>query len=290
MKSDSLNVSFGRSRPALTLVEILVAITVVAILGAILMAGIFPALNRAREAAIQVEMKQLESAIEEFKTEFGFYPPSFKQFAALTNDSDRVALMNRYLNRISRDHTENILGWWTAVGQHIRYQEGEDLVFWLSALHKNRQFPLSGGQPTVTANFDNGGDRHGFYDFKSQQFFVRNVGSAQIASYMQQANTETPFRYLDAASYAIPSLPDGMGPFGTQQDAGGGNLVFIPFNAETFQLIAPGLDNQLTLGGPVVVNPPGLPPDTVSIGLIDDDNIANFANGRLDAFVDSFRD
>ncbi len=289
MKSNSLNVTSGRSRQALTLVEILVAITVVAILGAILMAGIFPALNRAREAGIQVEMKELESAIEQFKTEFGFYPPSFKQFAAL-NDPERDALMNRYLNRISRDHTENIPDWWTAVGQHIRYQEGEDLVFWLSALHKNRQFPLTGGLPAATANFDNGGERHRFYDFKSQQFFVRNVGTAEIASYMQRANTEAPFRYLDAASYAIPSLADGMGPFGTQQDAGGGNLVFIPFNAETFQLIAPGLDNQLTLGAPVVVNPPGLPPDTVSIGLVDDDNIANFANGRLDAFVDSFRD
>ena len=62
---------------------------------------------RSREFAIQMEMQQLESAIENFKTENGFYPPSFKNM-----DSDTLLT---YLNRIAPNHIEGTeIPWFNA--------------------------------------------------------------------------------------------------------------------------------------------------------------------------------
>ena len=62
-------------RSAFTVVELLVVITVIAILTAILVPVVGSAYKRANEFAIQNEMSQLDQAIEQFKIKYGFYPP-----------------------------------------------------------------------------------------------------------------------------------------------------------------------------------------------------------------------
>ena len=66
-------------RRGFTVVEVLVAITIIAILAAILTPVVGSALRRANEFAIESEMSQLDLAIEHFKSDNGFYPPSFGQ-------------------------------------------------------------------------------------------------------------------------------------------------------------------------------------------------------------------
>ena len=68
-----------RSRSGFTLTEIMVAITVMAILAGMLMAAVIPAMSAARRTAILMEMKQIEQSLENFKTHHGFYPPSWAQ-------------------------------------------------------------------------------------------------------------------------------------------------------------------------------------------------------------------
>ena len=65
-----------RSRSGFTLTELMVAITVIAILAGMLMAAVIPAMSSARRTAILMEMKQIERSLGNFRTHHEFYPPS----------------------------------------------------------------------------------------------------------------------------------------------------------------------------------------------------------------------
>lgn len=290
-----------------TLVEILVAITVIAILAGMLIVGVFPALNRAKETAIQVELSTLERAVEDFKLKFGVYPPSF---ARIRNAQQMLV----ELNRINRNHREGdpapgqgmsyIELWWRDVGQHIRPERGEDLVFWLSGLCKNRQFPLTNGlinniMPSAFENDAEGIEREVFANFKKKQLII--VGSPARAGYSQTPNVAAPYLYLDAGSYrdalANNQSPrfapywrwnplsgvDAMSP--VEPDLNQINAGAVIFeNPKTFQLVAPGINNltggtggdDFRMGGNVL-----------RYSLEDADNFANFAEGRLGEFADA---
>ena len=59
-----------------TLVELLVVIVVLAILVALLLPAINGAIRTSRNAAVQAEINQLATALEQFKSTYGTYPPS----------------------------------------------------------------------------------------------------------------------------------------------------------------------------------------------------------------------
>ena len=148
-------------RGGFTLAEILVAITVIAILAGLLTPVIIRSLQTAQEATITIEMQQMELAIQQFHSEHGFYPPTIGPGAEIdTNDPTGPQIMLRYLNRMAPNHQENNLAfgfgtgdtrlqdWWDEVGIHMDTRSS--LVFWLNGLFKNKQFPLTGGA-TATA-------------------------------------------------------------------------------------------------------------------------------------------
>jgi prepilin-type N-terminal cleavage/methylation domain-containing protein len=292
-----------------TLVEILVAITVIAILAGMLIVGVFPALNRAKETAIQVELSTLERAVEDFKLKFGVYPPSFTRIRSAQNPPNQMLVE---LNRINRNHREGDIApgqgksyielWWEQVGQFIRPEEGEDLVFWLSGLCKNRQFPLTNGLQTgvVPSAFENDADgieREIFANFKKKQLII--VGSPARAGYSQTPNLAAPFLYIDAGSYlpalVNPQVPR-IAPYWRWIDPPNSITDSIPTldqinnravifeNAKTFQLVAPGINNltggtggdDFRMGGNVL-----------RYSLQDADNFANFAEGRLGEYADA---
>ncbi len=166
-------------RSAFTLVELLIVITVIGILVGLLLGAIVPAFKRANEFAIQTEMTQLERAVENFKTQYGFYPPSFIRIQnpgdvtgdGNINDDDRIAALLPYINRIAPNHNETainsvtgntfIFDWWDNVGRQIDYSTGQDLVFWLAGLSKNKQRPLTSDS-----------EKDVFYDFKNGQLYL----------------------------------------------------------------------------------------------------------------------
>ena len=303
-------------RAAFTLVEILVVITVIGILIGLLAAGVVPALRRTNEFTIQSEILQMERAIEQFHTKYGFYPPSFVR--VLNNDfdgdgnvnepyEDQLAFLLQYVNRISPNHVESISDpatqmWWDNIGSNLDFAEGEDLTFWLAGLSKNKQFPLS----------DTAAEREVFYEFKTSQ--TLDTDGDGILSYIQPKGAEVPYLYIDnESSGSGPSIPDITGAtdpvyfdaYSTPLTAGGMNNggrfdsgTFIPGtyeNPNTFQIVSFGLDGDP--GAPFVNatedtyssnwndHLAGRDIDTqalVGTGSAANDNITNFANGRLE--------
>src|SRR6478736_3831985 len=61
-----------------TLVEMLVVIAIIAILAALLLPAVMIAIRTARNAAIGLEVKQLDTAVEAYRLEKGDYPPNFR--------------------------------------------------------------------------------------------------------------------------------------------------------------------------------------------------------------------
>jgi prepilin-type N-terminal cleavage/methylation domain-containing protein len=101
-------------RPAFTLVEMLVVIAIIAMLAAILMPAIWSAVLKARNAAVISDISQLEMAIEEYKNQYGDYPPNFVEMAPTPfygearNAANPAAawsqtVLARHLKRINRN-------------------------------------------------------------------------------------------------------------------------------------------------------------------------------------------
>lgn len=284
-----------------TLVELLIGMTVIAILVGLLTVAASGAFRTAREFAIKSEMTQIEQALEQFQIEYGFYPPSFR-------DIDSPADLLPFLNRIAPNHGEGngstgsgLATWWTEAGQGLfesanhspelvdpDLRPGSDLVFWLSQLSKNRQFPLTGG-----------GERQVFFAFETSRLNFDNT-TGNIANFAQPGRMPAPYLYRDAGTYLpTPGNNDGAYtvPGTTAEDLADAETMPAVFNrifpnSRTFQLVTFGLDGDLFAGagaGPQNQirytnpndNPQGNNPPII-------DNIANFGgNGpaRLDVIA-----
>lgn len=285
-------------RSGFTLTEMLVAITVLAILAGLLTPVVMNSLGTARDAAIIVEMKQMELAIEAFKNDHGFYPPTIDApDASELPDGTGAAIQTlgqfqQYLNKIAPQNAENatsfsgssnsrLVDWWNNVGSQL--DETTSLQFWLSGLCKNKQFPLTGGaDATVCAygadKYSDGSDlpvgveieRDNYYEFKNDQLTV--VGGGAMAMYEQPYGSSTGdlnFRYLDYKSFSTgdPNVPraycDGV-------DTNGFPAYL---NAKKFQLVTFGRDGM-----------PGGTGDVTNSGNFGADNICNFVEGRLETY------
>ncbi|MGB1928907.1 MAG: type II secretion system protein [Mariniblastus sp.] len=282
-----------RSRSGFTLTEIMVAITVIAILAGMLMAAVIPAMSSARRTAILMEMKQIEQSIENFKTHHGFYPPSWVR---IRNSANPPTALLKYINRVAPNNREGevVSGsnrridlWWQNVGQNIDHATGQDLVFWLSGMLKNKQYPVTNGVApgSYPTTYDDATlERDVFYEFKGEQL----VENGLVASYMQQANTEAPFLYIDAGSYNNGTSYDG---YYVQNNIG------TPFrsyeNPKSFQLITWGLDKLPVDPDNPPANPTQWGVQTTS-GLVNpvlasdpyaSDNLCNFCDGMLDRYL-----
>ena len=290
-------------RNAFTLTELMIVIVIIGILVAISSPFIHAALKRAKEFTIQNEIVQMDAAVKRFETKHGFFPPAIGPGLEIdTTSGTGQADFLRYLNRIAPNHAERGAGltkWWTQVGVNLDLDSS--LVFWLSGLCTSKQYPLSGNatiardtsMPALApynANKDVNDvdlavtiDRDAFFDFNSEQIEVADPANpAGIKSYHQPEGTgdSLAYLYLDSKSYAsgnayhFQDLTDPTNP-----------LEF--FNSDSFQIMGPGLDGQVTrqTQATAETNTFVLSRPPVTAGDADpeqDDNITNFANGRLD--------
>ena len=288
-------------RNAFTLTELMIVIVIIGILVGISSPFIFAAMRTAKEFTIQNEIVQMDAAVQRFETKHGFFPPAIGPGLEIdTMSSTGQADFLRYLNRIAPNHAERGAGlasWWEEVGRKL---EGDSsLVFWLSGLCTSKQYPLSGNAAIANsstplapynANKDFNDmdlgvtiDRDVFFEFTSGRLVDSPAGIAGIKSYHQPEGKgdSLAYRYRDSKSYT-PSDPT-VAALAYHVEEPGGTIVF--FNPGTFQIICPGMDGQITRQtdqSMVVTDTVALSMPSANADPEQDDNITNFANGRLD--------
>ena len=146
-------------RSGFTLTELLVVITIIAVLAALITGAASAALRRAKEAAITLEAQQIAGVFEEIKNENGAYPPNV--FSGVSSDL-MLTLPERNLNETNlnlymKRATPRTTGSANIVRlANVGLSPAEAVVFWLSGFSGDIQRPLSGVDLEVTTIDDNG--------------------------------------------------------------------------------------------------------------------------------------
>lgn len=176
------------SRSGFTLTELLVVIAIIAILAGLIAAAAVNALRASKRNAIVLEIKNVSGAIENFKTDFGAYPPNAMSpglartdfdvagSAAALAKADFVRMFKKAFPRHQEPAVliEAMAGVQPPNNNIVSSRElkngmrgNEALVFWLGGFSNNEQYPISGeGGPSFLVS---GGeileDRNRRYEF-----------------------------------------------------------------------------------------------------------------------------
>lgn len=193
-------------RRSFTLVELLVAIAIIAVLAAILVPTLYRVVYRAWESAIAMEMNQLHMAIEAYKLKFGDYPPDF-------SDPDKVV---SHLLKLFPRHNEVMTntGMTLPTGAPARdvdtkipfnveqLDPSEALVFWLSMLKNDPRQPFNGS-----------GDTLKFFEFDEKRLV--DLDEDGWLSYLPPNGKSAPYVYFQMTTYNLgfpPNQPIGNAP------------------------------------------------------------------------------
>ncbi|MCC9655856.1 type II secretion system protein [Rhodopirellula halodulae] len=129
------------SRSAFTLVEILVAISIIGILSAILIPAVTNAIRRARVTNLRLEVTALEQALEQYSQKHGEYPPDFSSWAVVQRHYRKA------FPRMSTNDTTllyNLLHNSSGVYQAAQLDRSEVLAWTLGGYSDDVQRPFTG--------------------------------------------------------------------------------------------------------------------------------------------------
>ena len=161
-------------RSAFTLTELLVVITIIAILASLITVAVANALRTAKRAAISLELNQIEGSFEDIKNEYGAYPPNAMLPTTNMSSSDRNRIIEQvrsdwirmFKKAFPRADSKEIEIFRALISDNppaLRsgIQNGmngsEAVVFWLGGFSSDPQYPLSGpGGPSYIGQ--GGGD------------------------------------------------------------------------------------------------------------------------------------
>lgn len=289
-------------RSGFTLVEALVVVSIMVVLAGLITAAAVRALQSAEDARALAEMRQVETAVAAFKSEFGmdYMPGHIKLFNNLTaynaanlKTSDPVAyetkqVLSRMFPRLNFAGTIN----WAASGSGTYELFGpECLVFFLGGRNgldgfsKNQADPWNGAGNRTKPHFE--------FDPKRLRAMPWSPNFvAYVDAYNSNAPDDQPYYYFTSRTGGdytnADTLANGPGPLGTLRIAPfrDPNGRFI--NPNGFQLLCAGRDKRignfnLTAAAPYVLWTNGLFTTTSAAGFERDpqDNLANFHPVKL---------
>jgi prepilin-type N-terminal cleavage/methylation domain-containing protein len=257
----------AKGRPGFTLVEILIVIGIIAILVAMLMAGVSSVRTSVKVAQTTNDMSQLSVGLQAFKTQFGFYPPSrirlceaWTKYNVTTSQLDADSVF--YLAQMA----PRIVDTWSSAGGYMDWNqnltfdasfdvtlEGDEcLVFFLGGFAQSSggTFGMQGFSSDITNPCKIGGTRKGpFYEFSSKR--LKDLKGFGFPSYLDPYGSQ-PFAYFSSYKSA-----NGYNRYGTSDCS---SLGVSPYFEATgtpnrymrptdFQIISAGKDGQFGGGG-----------------------------------------
>ncbi len=197
----------GRKLGGFTLVELLVVISIVALLAAALVPAVFKSIEKAKTARIGIELASIESALERYKQEMGEFPPDFSELAECTTTDSRVqaamAIINGHMARKyrRRNITLTSLGDWpvdsngnfhpNALQVLAELNPTNALAFWLHGFSDDPARPLFGA-----------GTRQPFFEFDQ----ARLAEGVAVNAFRNDSGVAVP--YVMTATYAPQGVLD----------------------------------------------------------------------------------
>ena len=168
----TVNHGIQRKR-GMTLVELLVAISIIAILAGILIPVIRSAMMRGQVASVKMEIASLTTALEGHKLEYGGYPP---------DGSNPALVIQHFRNMFKRaDAVEQAI--LTYLVTTYGLDPAESLVFFLGGFSDNPLKPLTGPGGPFSGN-----RKSGMMDFDPNR--VTSTGQVSVLSVpLQGGNT-----------------------------------------------------------------------------------------------------
>ncbi len=114
-------------RRAFTLTEILVVITIIAVLASLVSVAVVRALDTAKQTRIKLEVDNIDAALKAYKEKYGSYPP-----CDLTNPATNLVLRQHVARVFPRYNLTNLTSDLPQAGVHaIDFRPDQALVFWL---------------------------------------------------------------------------------------------------------------------------------------------------------------
>ncbi len=241
-----------RRRAGFTLVELLVVITIIAILAAILVPTVYLALAKAQNAVISIELSNIDAAMKQYKLGHA-YPPNFGNPTTVVKHIQ--AKFGRY-NPTAGGVTQPPPG----------LDPAEALVFWLQGYSKNPVDPLKPGQRVELFDFD--------------ETRLRDADGDGFKEYYPRDAQKIPYVYFHHDSYGGLSFGGGNNGVGLVRPYTSSVIVGNFANADSYQIISAGQDGDWGVDNADKRYPAGL---NYSPG--DQDNVGNFSGGTLAAQI-----
>lgn len=187
-----------RTRLAFTLIELLIVIAIIGVLAGLIAAAAVNALRASRRAQTTLEIKNMSGAIENFKNDYGAYPPNgmnpLPQNPPAANSVAKL-VQSDFQRMFAKAFTGNaeppvlalaLCGQNTSGGTGQNVPNGmtgaEALYFWLGGFSSDKKFPISGvGGPSFPVDGPQIGEvlesRIGGYEFDRGRIGPRNDNS-----------------------------------------------------------------------------------------------------------------
>ena len=236
-----------RMRTAFTLVELLIVVVIIALLAAITVPAVSYALNRARDAAIKVELTNLANALQAYKAEFQSFPPDF----ANPNSALISVEVNQHLARIFPRRNPVMDPFPPNVDT-----PAEALVFWLRGFRPDPTRPID-------ADNTGTGDRNPLFQFDESR--LTDVDNDGWFEYTPQHGKGVPFVYFDGSRLATQDT----------RNHAYENKVYFSSVADTTNQVRPYKRNATTF-----VNPEGF--QVISAG--QDGHFGNYVGPSTDKY------
>ncbi len=280
-------VAYARGWPAtspsrgFTLVELLVVITIIAILIGLLAPVVAIALAQGRQSQIITEIGILDSAMKAYKGQYGSYPPSDLSNLGSTSSTQYIALAQHLSKAFPRCNVANEI---TAINNFGMTTPAQALTFFLNGYSSNPEAPVTGLVQNPASQMKP------LFTFDKSRFVYPGGNTSAVPVYCPAATPGVPYVYFAAQNYVthfnattVPGIATGTGqgycrPYFIDNPPTGAQGASLYCNPSTFQIISAGLD--LDYGGTSTATAIYYPSGT-NAAPGDKDNLTNFSSKAL---------